>query len=149
MEGNGFTTGIIEDGYTQSAYIEAIAGLYPTIRFRFRPVMVRENSIIVRKQAHCYSEQPPQAGKAQEIAAEVVASLIVSWDIKDSRGEDVPITKDMVLRLRPALFAHLFAVVMGETGADTPPSESTEGGSDDELAAAISGEHSETFTEKN
>lgn len=109
------TPAIIGDGYTQNAYIAPAPRHHPALRFRFRPLMVEERSRLLSEN----SKLP--AKDATRNTARVVAARLESWDATDKKGDSIAVSADSLLRLRPALYDRLLAIVYGIDGSDEDP----------------------------
>lgn len=101
-------TGIILDGYTISEKIPG-CDFYPELNLEFRPMTKPEVADVIAR-IQKYRDNPV---KGEEIAAEVMAQHVVSWDLTDHRGNAVPINLDMMKRLEPHLSADIFDLIRG------------------------------------
>lgn len=104
----------IDDGYTEMARIAAVEGVFPAVRFCFRPVTAGEFG--------AYADRMQLANdiEARRITAEFLASKLVDWDIRRRDGTKVEITTDNLLRLKHMLYLKLFQIIVGETTSDEP-----------------------------
>ena len=140
----------IHDGYTQDGYIAAVPRLHGALRFAYRPTLVEERSQLVdvasRLRAQLYDRH----------LAAFVADKLISWDLSDGSGVDVPVAAESILRLQPELFAKLHRIVLGRAASDVDPTWPTEAESrlfEAESEAALNGrtigELREEHDEKN
>ena len=109
----------IHDGYTRSAYVAPRTRLYPAVRFLYRPMLAQGRSIVARA-----IMDTKDAAKTEEIAAKAVAKQVVSWNLVDHLGADVPIDVAHLLRLQPLLLNRLYMIaVLGDEGGDEDPGD--------------------------
>ncbi len=136
----------IDDGYTEDGYIAAIPGLHGEFRFTFRPMLVAERSTVLGKHVLDLPESQ------QDITfAKAMASRLKSWSLVDKNGKPVPINQDVAMRLKPALFRRLFAIIAGTEAADPDPLATTvalDQAAEDALAAAVAGTSVRQLTEE-
>lgn len=138
MTDNGRLSAYIHDGYTVAGYIQEVPRLYPAVRFTFRPVLSQNRAVVFQE-----IQLTTDARKGETIAAELVKSQILSWDIVDHEGNAVEITTTNALRIQPLLFNRLFKVIIGDRAPDEDPNVSApqrNRDSEASLAAALSGE---------
>lgn len=138
----------IHDGYTRSGYIAADPQrAHGAIRFVYRPMLVQNRDTIIAKTRQLTDEG------GTVLAARSIAGQLVSWDLKNEKGEDVPIEYLHVLRVQPKLFNRMQAViVLGTEGGDPDPEVKQPGPTTDSLEAALAGaspEQREWKEEKN
>ncbi len=140
-ENNGAVSGYIYDGMTREAFIAAKDGMYPDVKFTYRPTLTQNRSTV----AFEIAQSDPRKG--EEIAAALVARQVVSWDINaklaaDSMNpEPVPIEVPHILRLHPALFNRMYRIVMCDDAGDVQPTGSvtTEESTGGDLERALAG----------
>lgn len=106
-----------DDGYTLTKFVVDHPGLYPTLRFQYRPIAaVPRARFVDRRQAE------PSEEKLTANMSAVLAKQIVSWDAVDHKGQQLPRTKDAVQTLHPVLLNRLFNIVIWSTdGGDVDP----------------------------
>ncbi len=111
---------IPNDGYTEKVYLKGIPRLTSDVRIEVRPMLVEERSV--------YSRAASSLGPAEtnQKAAGVIRERLVSWDLKDAKGQPVPITHENILRLKPALFERLFSIIAGLDAGDEDPEKPSE-----------------------
>jgi hypothetical protein len=124
--GDSSSVFIPDDGYTESGFIRARAGLHGALRFRYRPMLVEDRSRILGEFEHLR----PEAAELK--AAGEIHRRLVWWDLCDGQSKPVPISLDVVRRLKPAVFARVWAIVLGTEPSDIDPGWSAE----EKLAAA-------------
>lgn len=147
MTNESLTLGYIHDGYTLPGYIAAAPRLHPSLQFTFRPILSQNRAVIFRQIA---SANDPR--REESLAAQAVKAQLVEWDLKDHKGEIVPIDVPAILRVQPRLMNRLFRIVMGDEAGDEDPNLSDEQRSDAveaELAAALAGGTPEETAAKN
>lgn len=112
----------IPDGYTESGFIQAVAGLHGEFRFSFRPMLIEERSVILSERMTRLPEEQQDLKTAKAMQAR-----LVTWSLRDAQGACVPIELGEIRRLKPALFRRLFLIVAGLEPSDpTPESPSVE-----------------------
>lgn len=124
---NGVTLGYINDGQTRSGYVQAVPRLYPAVRFKFRPVLARDRAVIVGRVSRGDDTE------AEKVAAWLLATNIVEWDLRMGDGQTVPLETRHTKRLQPMLLQKLYLIVLGAVASDEDPEEVEE--SFDELNA--------------
>ncbi len=130
------TTFIIEDGYTEAGYIKKAEGLYPELRFRYRPMLHAERDAIASQ----IGTKPAEQFTAILVAA--AKHRIVSWDAMHM-GAPLEITDENIRRLRPSLFDRLYNIISGQQASDPDPlasEDARELEADAALQAAITGQ---------
>lgn len=95
----------IDDGYTQTRTVPAVAGLHPDLTVVFRPALARER--------HAYRQRLAVPDPAVIDAHE--ADLITRHTVSVNGG---PLDRPKVDRLKPAVRAILVDLVLGYTPAD-------------------------------
>lgn len=135
---------IPSDGYTEPGYVAERPGLHGELRFVFRPMLVEDQSKIMRA-----LEKASNDGWAVK-AARVVADRVREWSLTE------PIKAEQVLRLKPALFSRLYGIVLGTDASDIDPqwpteqkAEAVEDDIDALLAGKTAGAAREERNEKN
>jgi hypothetical protein len=106
--------GIIEDGYTERGVLAA-SGLHPRVEFTYRPMLVEQIG------DHFQAAEKLAGKNLRRLVADHIARHVKGWDLKDAKGDPVPLDKDHVLLLRPRLFNRLFSVVVGDEAPDERP----------------------------
>ena len=103
---------IIDDGYTWRGLIRGEKGMYPDVIIEYRKCTIttraRYNDFISRRSD---GERLSQE-TVERRGAEVLVKQLVSWDVMDN-GHAVPVTTENLLRLHPALWNRLYAIVIG------------------------------------
>lgn len=105
------------DGYSrEDGFIKEEPRLYNALRFKWRPVTVQQRSVVYRLMDDAVAANDPN--KAESISADAMVRALISWDLKDQNGKDVPISVANVLRLQPNLGVRLFRILMGREAPD-------------------------------
>jgi hypothetical protein len=91
-------TAFVDDGYTRDGRIAEAAGRWPEINFAYRPA-----------DASQFTEQ---------FVAERLAKNLVSWDIRNSKGESVPITAENLMRLVHPVLMRIYAIINSTEASD-------------------------------
>lgn len=124
------------DGYDERGFVEEERGLHPALRFVYRPMLVEERTRLLNENDSLKPAQRPRN------TAKVLALKIKSWDLKDRKGEPVPVAEESILKLRPRLYERVLGIVSGLDACDDDPQATTEEKKEslaDELAAAEQG----------
>lgn len=108
-------THYISDGYEEDGYIAELPGLFPALRFKYRPMLVEARDTLAQALS---SRRPSESHKALSAA---MASRIVNWDASDATGKPLPIEPVTFQHLRPRLFDRLYAIVCGDSASDIDP----------------------------
>lgn len=104
----------LNDGLTHHGYIAAAPGLYPAMRFQYRPTLISERRAL-------WTEQERRGDKDAPVM-ELLARKIQSWDVKDSKGVTANCKDAKVFaQLKPRLYDRLFAIVAGLEPGDPDP----------------------------
>jgi hypothetical protein len=114
---------IFDDGYTSNAFIEGQRNLFPHMRIKFRPTTATEQAVIQDEMKDRPGKKP---GRATDILSGHVATVIKEWEFLEETGEPIQgapaVSKDMVLRLQPVLWAKVVGIVFwGDSGGDVDP----------------------------
>ena len=135
--------GFIEDGYDRDGFIapalpeKSGERLHDGLSFRYRTASRQE---VVKHDAECRialvnEDRDPQcAVEAERLACKFLSSRLSKWDLKNSKGEVVPITPENLGRIIPALFGPLYRIVRGVQVSDPKPPETESPLSDEQLA---------------
>lgn len=110
--------GQISDGYTERGYIAEAPRLHPALRFEFRPMTMEERSLYLKASATMKTEDL-RAYMAGCIKRHLVGNP--PWDLRNEKGELVPLQAAELLKLKPKLFDKLFLVISGEEAPDADP----------------------------
>jgi hypothetical protein len=111
---------IPDDGYSESGVLFAVPGLYPSVRLEWRP-MTQE----VRAEYYKASEKL-QDFPLRRLAAGYLAKHLKSWDLKNRKGEALPVNQTNALRVKEKLFNRMFRVVLNEEPPDLEPDRAEE-----------------------
>lgn len=98
-------TAFIDDGYNRDGTIKEEPGRWPEIHFTYRPFSTAQVVEQVTKGKHL-----DDASWHRMVAGQLAKNL-VSWDIKNSRGESVEITADNLMRLAHPVLMRIHSIV--------------------------------------
>lgn len=102
----------IDDGYTEDGYIVEEPGLYPAVRFRFRPMLATEYGAML---VTLVTNQFP---KIRKDMAEAVSQRVKEWDVVDRHNQPVLISTANLLKIKDPLLAKLFRIVSCQEASD-------------------------------
>jgi hypothetical protein len=148
-ETNGVVTGYIPDGYEKEGVIKSVPGLYPEVRFTYRPMLGHECSELWQRQGKF-----PDNAKARDlILSKIIIAHVQEWDVKRSGDKglvDCERTPDAFTRLVPALRTRLAQIVMGNEPDDSAPqAEPAKSDWEREIEAEAKGERIELVESGN
>ena len=109
-----------DDGYTEKGYIKEEEGLHRALRFEYRPFLVTVRSRLVQQLDKLSQE------KQDVRVAEELQKRLQSWSLADAEGAEVPLSLNVIQRLKPALFYKLYSIVLGTMPSDIDPEWNTE-----------------------
>ena len=106
---------ISNDYYTEPFFMKGEPGLYADIRGRFRRMAPQ-----TRGQLFTALEQLPDEGARYVHQARhmVEGKFLVEWDVRDRKGEPVPLTSENFARLTPRAYFRLIAILLGNEAPD-------------------------------
>jgi hypothetical protein len=107
--------GYIEDGYTANFHIAGVPNLYPPVRGSFRPMLIEELVTYYK------ASEKASGLQVRQTVAKLLADHLVSWDMRDAKGNVVPLKAAAMMRLKDRLFQRLFAVVSTAEAPDAEP----------------------------
>ena len=110
--GEAYLSPFIPDGWTLKATIPAVPGHWSAVTFRYRPLSADEESEVWAKQRLAPAEPMTRW------YAEVFATKILDWDIKQADGTKLPVTAENIKRLSPQFFDLLKSYVDGTQTGD-------------------------------
>ena len=110
---------IPNDGYTEHGYIAEVPRLHPALRFAFRPMTLAERALYIKAVGQFRKDDEIRTYMAGEIKRHLPGQP--PWDLRNDKGELVPLTVDELLKLKPRLFDSLFMIVSGEAAPDADP----------------------------
>lgn len=99
---------IIDDGYTEDHTIPGVEGHYPTLKMQIRPFTALE---VV---THQEQTSKLKNADAREYIAKVTAPRILIWDLIDHKGNKIPVSPDMVCKVKPNLFNCILSAFVGD-----------------------------------
>ena len=109
------TLDYIPDGYTEAAFVRAVQHVHGDFRFVYRPMLVEERGPLLAVSATMKPDVFDQK------CATEISRRLVSWSLTDAQGNTVQHSTPNVLRLKPKLFARVFAIVTGLEPSDADP----------------------------
>lgn len=104
-------SGFIDDGYTQTAHIEGIDGMYDAIDIEFRPMLAADRRVMFHRVEGRVRLGDKGIDDAEELQAKEVAKRIVSWTLTDRHGAMVAINPANYRRIHPSLQGRIFSLV--------------------------------------
>jgi len=117
----------IDDGYTKEAYVTKRHNMWPDVRISYRPLLPMQSiqfSKLLGRLAG--SSRDSEDTREQTVQAEMLARQLVEWDVRNRKGDAVPIKPANILRLEPLLMMRMVGIVMGEEGGDVDPHRTPE-----------------------
>ena len=105
-------TAYIDDGYTREGRIEAAHGRWPEINFAYRPADASQVVEQIMRGKHLDDL------KWHQHIAERLAGNLVSWDVKNAKGESVEITAANLMRLVHPVLMKIYGIVSGAESSD-------------------------------
>lgn len=118
----------IADGYTERGYVAEHLNMHQAVRFDFRPMLISERMAFGRE------TEKLRGIETRTVMARWLVRKLKSWDLRDGKGELVPIKEDTLLRLKAKLFERLFSVVSVEEASDFDPDRAEQAKTFDEEA---------------
>lgn len=110
----------IPDGYTEAGYLRGVERLYEELRFTYRPATPEESAEFFDS---CRNLKPRE--EVQQ-SAKFIRSKLVSWQLRDRKGDAVPLTPETVGHINRQLFYRLLAVIIGTEPCDADPNGGTD-----------------------
>lgn len=116
----------ISDGYTRNGFIKG-TDFHPDVRFVYRPTTVTERTV-VNGLIRFEHAKGTEAGfsETENLAAKLMVSHLVTWDVVDPDGNDVELNAKNVLGTEPHLFNRLYLIIMGESLSDEKKEQGSE-----------------------
>ena len=102
----------IDDGYTREARIAEAPGRWPEINFAYRPADASQVVEQVTRGKHL------DDSSWHRFVAEKLAKNLVSWDIKNGKGETVEITPANLMRLLHPVLMRIHGIVTSTEASD-------------------------------
>ena len=113
------------DGYTLDGYVEAKQGLGEAVRFRYRPVTAEKQAMLTASLSLLQDTATNPANFRKR--ADIIKSRLVSWDLKDDKGNLLTLNQTTIQNLAPELFWKLFGIVFGSIPTDLGGRTTTRG----------------------
>jgi hypothetical protein len=108
--------GYIDDGYTLGGFAKESPGIYPEVRFEYRPAPSEETL----PHFDGYKDLSPKEQLAR--TASMLARHLVKWDLKDPHGRTPNCRDAATMRKLPlGLFYRLEQIVTGLVPSDEDP----------------------------
>lgn len=98
-------TAFIDDGYTEETFLPEIDGISPVVNFTFRPMTAAQFSDYIQVQ----NRQTTTEAKAE--SAKRIQRHLQAWDIRNVKGDTIPLTAENILRLKQPVFTGLWEIV--------------------------------------
>lgn len=102
---------MISDNYNLPGKIEAVKGMYPELRFLYRPALHEQ------RQQYLKAISLPHGGNNFEARTPTMASLVANhvkeWNVTDLNGSPAIISKENARLLHPSLLDALVDVILG------------------------------------
>ena len=105
-------TAFVDDGYTREGRIAEAAGRWPEINFAYRPADASQFTEQVVRGKHL------DDAAWHKFVAERLAKNLVSWDIKNSKGESVAITAENLMRLVHPVLMRIYSIINSTEASD-------------------------------
>lgn len=113
-ETNGYTSPFVgNDGYDETAHIPAHPGKWSEVVIHYRCMTAVEESEVREK-----AKRLPGTAPVRHFA-ELFATKLQSWDIKDRDGKPLPITAGNIANLSPQFYDVLHGYLDGTMPSDT------------------------------
>jgi len=126
--------GYVDDGYNEDGYIEAVAGMYPALRFKFRRMVDSEREAHQRELAKIAGVSVRQLGNlsqadvrrmnpsaVRKLGCQTIVGHVSSWDLRDANGCILPVTSELAWKLKDDLLGNLVAIVGSLRASDVDP----------------------------
>lgn len=109
VSSSGFT-GFINDGYTRSAFVEAVPGIHDALTLSYRPCTTEERA------QHGDDIASDKLATANKKAAALMGKQIQSWSIPGVKPDQAA-----MLKLNLNLFNRLYQIALGNDAGDPEP----------------------------
>lgn len=96
----------IDDGYTAETTIPAASGIHPAVKITYRPALAEERYQILRVTDVDGKEHVGRLAK-------LVKRHLEAWNVKDRKGNVVPIEESFIRRVQPALLGKITDIILG------------------------------------
>ena len=106
---------IPDDGYTEAGVLNEVRGIHPRVSIRWRPLTIEELCDYFRAAEKLKDIQ------LRRFIAGYLSSHLKEWDLKDGKGEPVPIDSAHLLRLKEPLFQRLWRIITTDAAPDEEP----------------------------
>jgi hypothetical protein len=99
---------VIEDGYSEEAFIAPEPGLHGPLTFTFRPLLAHRRDAVSRNEGEAFANA----------AAKEMAKQIKSWSATGADGKALAVSESHIKSAKPRLFDKLWLIVAGYKGSD-------------------------------
>lgn len=124
----------IDDGYTEDGFVRAQEGIFDKgVSFLFRPLTLVQQQRLEVEQSKL--ERKGDVEGSIRIQATAVAQQIKEWDYTRPNGEEVKISVENLMKMKPRLYKSIAMIVCGYEGSDAGDEPHREAAND---AAALS-----------
>ncbi len=119
----------ISDGYTRDGFI-AETEFHPDVHFTYRPSTGTERTVVsgLIRIEHAKGTEKGLA-QTEKLAADLLVSHLVAWDIVDDKGDEVELNAANALLVEPHTFNRLYSIIMGESVSDEMKEQESVGNS--------------------
>lgn len=112
----------IDDGYTIDGHLDADTDLdIEAVDFKYRPATARESSGWIQHRDKLTGDERGQRD------AKFMSDHVVSWSLKNSRGEPVQPTAANCERVHPVVSGRMLDIISGYAKGDAPSPEAAKG----------------------
>ena len=134
MRHRNYVPQLPNDGYTLDGFVEAKQGFGESVKFKYRPVTAEKQAMMTASLS-LLQDTPTNPANFRK-RAEIIKGRIISWDIKDDKGNPLLVNQTTIQNLAPELFWKLFGIVFGSIPTDINPEwEEEQQREENELAA--------------
>lgn len=128
MPESEYLSPIIDDGQNRTSVIPAKPGLYSAVQIRWRKLDADSIDIVAARAA-----ADPGSGFCRHYAQQLAKHNVVDWDIKDSKGNKVPVKALFIRKSESDFYNALVAVCEGRKPEwEIPPRKPAETAKDEE-----------------
>lgn len=107
----------VTDDCQERGYIAEVPGIHGSIEFEYRPLLPEEQRGIAD------AAEKMNAKASTKIMADAMERKILSWDMVDERGAELPVTSEIIRRLKPSLFSRMYLVISSMRASDPKPGD--------------------------
>jgi hypothetical protein len=105
---------IEDDGYTLPGYLEGEPGLFPPLRFTYRPPLpaVRLAWWDFEERENAKADAAAASAAKSRRKVEIILAQVRSWEACDRQGRSVPLNAAWVTKMHPTQHDRLFNVAL-------------------------------------